>query len=331
MKRILTIILLSFFAIAANAQVQTIGNKNNTVQVLGKLKVDTGFIPPYVLKPAAQEGSIAYSVGTHSLHVKTNTGWVEIPFLIAGSGTYLGLSPTTVAVGGLAQGTNIYGMSIQAILEAILVPYQQPAFATFTMSGQATEVEVGTTVSGSKTFTWTFTNGANVAANSMDILNVTDATTLSSNVSITPPQVKTINETYNVPTTHTWRGRADATNATTFTADFNIDWKYSIYSGKSVGDTPTNVEILANFAMLSSTNDRTSFSIPITGGDHHIYLAAPASYGDLTSIMVGVFESLPAFNKITRNVTNAQGVTTSYYIYVSQNVFSEDVNLITAQ
>jgi len=73
---------------------------------------------------------------------------------------------------------------------------------------------------------------------------------------------------------------------------------------------------------------KASFNIPITDGEKYIYYAYPASYPDLNSIMVGPFESIDAFNKIERNVVNAQGYSQLYKIYVSINNFSDKVEKI---
>lgn len=73
---------------------------------------------------------------------------------------------------------------------------------------------------------------------------------------------------------------------------------------------------------------KTNFNIPVYGGEKYIYYAYPAIYPDLTSIMVGPFESLDAFTKYEKNVVNAQGYRVSYKIYISINNFSDKVEKI---
>ena len=82
------------------------------------------------------------------------------------------------------------------------------------------------------------------------------------------------------------------------------------------------------FSDFANSASKTSFTIPITGGENYIYYAYPAFYPDLTSIMVGPFESIDAFAKIIRNVVNAQGYSQAYKIYVSINNFSDKVEKI---
>ena len=109
-------------------------------------------------------------------------------------------------------------------------------------------------------------------------------------------------------------------------------WGYSLYADTlnisdslMLGLDSTSGKGFSDFANSAS---KTSFTIPITGGENYIYYAYPASYPDLTSIMVGPFESVDAFTKIIRNVVNAQGYTQAYKIYVSINNFSDKVEKI---
>ena len=90
-------------------------------------------------------------------------------------------------------------------------------------------------------------------------------------------------------------------------------------------DTTVNNKGFFEFA---SSPSKSSFSIPIAGGEKYIYYAYPAKYPDLTSVMVGPFESVDAFTKIIRNVVNAQGYSQPYKIYVSANNFSDKVEKI---
>ena len=82
------------------------------------------------------------------------------------------------------------------------------------------------------------------------------------------------------------------------------------------------------FSEFASSPSKSSFSIPIAGGEKYIYYAYPAKFPDLTSVMVGPFESVDAFTKIIRNVVNAQGYIQPYKIYVSANNFSDKVEKI---
>jgi hypothetical protein len=90
-------------------------------------------------------------------------------------------------------------------------------------------------------------------------------------------------------------------------------------------DTTVNNKGFSDFA---SSPSKSSFSIPIAGGEKYIYYAYPAKFPDLTSVMVGPFESVDAFTKIIRIVVNAEGYSQPYKIYVSINNFSDKVEKI---
>lgn len=101
-----------------------------------------------------------------------NGGWSA-----SAGGNYSGASPTTTTVGGLVSGSSISGLSFSAILESILVPYIQPIFTSFGITGEGIDKEVGITISGSKTATWSITANSGVVP-TIDIYNVTASTTL---------------------------------------------------------------------------------------------------------------------------------------------------------
>jgi len=105
------------------------------------------------------------------------------------------------------------------------------------------------------------------------------------------------------------------------------------YWGSSDSINVINAQLLGtdttiNNSGLATSAAKGSFNISITSGEKYIYYAYPASYDDLTSIMVGPFESIGAFEKFEKNVTNAQGHTQLYKIYVSINNFSDKVEKI---
>ncbi len=253
---------------------------------------------------------------------------------VVGTTIYSGASPTTMTVGGISSGTAITGLSLQDIIEDLLVPYIAPTFATFIISGQSTTIEVGDSISGSKNFTWTFTNGANVTATTMDIADLTTPATLYTNISNTPPQAHNFTPSIRktTATSHSWRGSATNTQSTVFnSSSFTVSWQHKRYWGWCPDSTPSDAEILSVSDELSTTRAKSAFTATVSGSDRNIFYAYPASFGDLTSLTVGGFESLPAFTKTTRSFVNDFGVTISYNIYVSNNTFSANITNIVTQ
>ena len=82
----------------------------------------------------------------------------------------------------------------------------------------------------------------------------------------------------------------------------------------------------------ATSRAKSSFNIPISVADQYIFYAYPATFpaslGALSSISIEGFGSLEAFTLTTQNLTNASGHTQSYYIYISNNTFSSDINNI---
>jgi len=122
-------------------------------------------------------------------------------------GIYRGTSPTTITVGGEPAGTDIYGKSFQQLFQDILVPFIIPSFASFYNNVNSPQ-EVGTTLSGNKTFVYSFNTVSNVQDNSISIEDFTTSTVLATGLSIAQGLGVSINIgtiTNSSPTTHIWQ------------------------------------------------------------------------------------------------------------------------------
>ncbi len=135
----------------------------------------------------------------------------------------------------------------------------------------------------------------------------------------------------NVSTTYTLTVTTDDNK--TATASTTRSYANNRYWGRSATNVPSNGGILAVAGGGTDLNNsRTKSGFVVTSsGSNYIYYAYPASAGDLTSLTVGGFESLPAFTKNIISVTNASGYVTSFNVYVSNNTFSATTPTIIAQ
>jgi hypothetical protein len=129
-------------------------------------------------------------------------------------------------------------------------------------------------------------------------------------------------------------GNPDATGrigASNVTSDYVT---YTPQAKKYWGSSTSNTIDFSSFGDKSSeyysSPAKATFSIAVTSAKF-IYYAYPATGDDLTSISVGGFESINSFTKSTINITNAQGYTQSYKLYVSNNNFSANVTNIIIQ
>ncbi len=245
------------------------------------------------------------------------------------SAAYTGQSPTTLTIGGLSAGTDIADSSFSYILEKILTPYQPPSFSGFTITGQSSTLEVGSTVSGTKDFAFSFTNSGNVQANTLDIYDVTGASYLITDGSITSPvsaDVGTITKT--TATSHSWRGYAENTESTQFqSSNYTINWRWRRYHGFSNVRAVNTAQVLALSGSELSTSKSYSTTTGSPTGDQYFVYAYPTSFGTLSSITVNGFPSIDAFTRFTLSVTNTNGVSTDYYVYYSNNTFNSSAEI----
>lgn len=241
---------------------------------------------------------------------------------IPSGGIYTKSSPTTITVGGLPAGSPILGMSIEDILEDILVPYISPAFTSFVISGQATTVEVGSTVSGVKLFTWGISTPANVQSNTVaikDLTTVTDLITGSANDGSESLNIGSF--TNNVPASHSWQARATNTQLSVFNSSiFTVNWRYQIFYGPTAV-TPTNS---ANTRSLPSSRftDAGNVFILNTGSIEKIFaVAMPATMSLVSVIDLDALNANITANYImtTFTVNDAGANPVAYKIYIMTN------------
>jgi hypothetical protein len=135
----------------------------------------------------------------------------------------------------------------------------------------------------------------------------------------------------NVNTTYTLLVTTiDGKTATATTSD---TWLPGRYWGRSSISVPDNTIVLAvagGGTDLSSSRAKSGFVVT-SSGSNRIFYAYPSSYGALSSLTIGGFESLPAFTQSILTLTNASGYTQQYFVYTSNNTFSATTPTIIAQ
>jgi hypothetical protein len=195
------------------------------------------------------------------------------------STSYQGASPSTVTVGGMPSGTNLTGRSFESLFEEILTPFQAPTFSAFNNS-ITNPSEVGVTLSGFTTFTWSTTNSANISANTIGILDITTGTTL-----LTSGLVNDGNESVNigtlgntVPTTFQWQISGLTTQGGTITRNVSKSTIYPYFYGKSgSGTRPSSNQALINSGTKVVAASTGSITINFGATDEWIWFATPAT------------------------------------------------------
>jgi hypothetical protein len=226
------------------------------------------------------------------------------------------------------------------------VPYIAPTFSSFSI-GQATPVEVGTTLANSQSFSFAFTQIGNVQANSLQVLDVTAGNTVLGTFPISPSPVTVsigTGITYSAPNSYSWRGRATNTQSTTFlSGTTTVNWFWRLYSGTSTSVTLTEaaIEALA-FNTLTNTASRT-YSLAAGGYKYFCWadsLGSPTAVTGFrdtsTNLAVSMADSTDnAAYSNTQNgwsyalvsVTNANSITTNYRVYRTKNILGSTINI----
>ena len=216
--------------------------------------------------------------------------------------------------------------------------YASPAFTAFAISGQSSPIEVGTTISGSQTFTWSTSNSGNVQANSIGIEDATTSTVLGSALANSGSAVCNVGTvSYSAPATETWQISGTNTHSATFSATFAVSWEWRVYAGSSANPTLTATQIQA---LTDSANLQSAFA-----GTYNInnasavyyYLAFPTSMGAASSFVDGITgfpigmatssdnaaydNTANGYSYAEVSVTNVNGDTTTYAVYRTQYTF----------
>lgn len=256
-----------------------------------------------------------------------------------GSGVYAGTSPTTTTVGGLTGSSAIAGLTYDQIFQLMLCPYNAPSFASFGISGQSTSIEVGTIISGSKSFTWSFNQSGNVQANTLDIVDTTNSTTIVTNTSTTFPYTATLGiVSKSVAGTNVWTATADNTQSTQFSSTFTVNWRWKNYLAASstvISDNSTAQIVIDSGVVDSILDSDRVWTATCTSANNnasnYTYIIYPATYGDLSTISHnGPLPVLSAFTKLgDYTISNVYGKSTSFRIYKSNSpgAFANDTTL----
>jgi len=257
--------------------------------------------------------------------------------------TYTNLNPVPLTLGGVLAGTTFNNTPISGVFDMLFYPYIASQFSTFSISGQATILEVGQSiVAGNKTFVWSTSNPGGVAVNTVKIKQVTaPASTLASGLANDGNQVINFASpiTKSVATSHTWRIEATRTNSSTMFKNYSVSWRWRIFYGNNANTVLTEADIEA----LSNTNLDTTFTGSYTfAGGNYKYFAFPSAFGavnlfkdadtQLAVSMAGIAEGYTSTNgnglyyQIV-SVTNAYGITHNYFVYRTRNILNGNINI----
>jgi hypothetical protein len=244
---------------------------------------------------------------------------------LGGGGVYTNLDPVPTGLGGITAGTTFDGVAIADVLDNLLYPYQAPAFSSFSFP-QATTVEVGTAISGVKTFTWTITNVANVDGSGVTIRDTTQSTVLALSILNDGTEALDIGSIVKTASgSHSWSITGTNTHAVSFSRSFGVSWQWKKFYGESVSAelTEEDVKALRVSGLSSSFSGTYSFA---AGG--YKWLAYPTNFG-LASTFKDQSTNLdiPFESAVSLDVVNTQGSTATYRLHRSTNVLGAAISI----
>lgn len=252
--------------------------------------------------------------------------WDQLVEAGGSGGDYVRPTPMAITVGGATPGTTFDG-TVNEALDTILYPYQAPAFSSFSLDGVGS-LEVGDEIAaGNQTFSFNATNDSNVAADSIDIENVSDVISLSTGgandntelVSFPAPVIRT------TAGTKQFRITGENSLAASFTRDLNISWYYRIYYGESANATLTEAQIEAlRVSLLSGSANRT-YAMNGGGYKYMVWATSLGTKSNFFDVDTGFAVAMQPVE--TLNITNSFGVSQDYYIYRTTNQLVGSINI----
>jgi hypothetical protein len=268
---------------------------------------------------------LAYNLS--STNKQDNANWQKLSdYIGGGAGSTFPANVTFVLSGGKTFGKYTNGQTanwagltaVQAMLDAA-IEYINPAFTSFTYTGYANTVEVGTTISGIKTFTWAINNNSGIVL-TIDIYDNTAGATLlagTPNDGSQPVVVATIQLNAN-GATQSWKGIANNTSpvGTDDSPNLITTARFFRFLGPTAATPVTSADVRA---LASTFHTGASTFILNTGTVQTKFVCALppgvtiASVFDLDALNANITAQYVLLGTI--NVLDAGGTNRAYNLY----------------
>lgn len=194
-----------------------------------------------------------------------------------GCGAYSLSTPATCTVGGITAGDTLTGKTLECLLQEILAPYIVPTFSSFNISGSY-PIEVGASLSGTKTFTWSTTTSGNVASNSIGVCEV-GGSLLGSGLANDGSEVLNIGTKTNTsPTTWTWQITGCSTQDNDISRNVSKCSIYPYYWGvEPSGSRPPVTNDLVTGGTKVVGNSNSTVTVDFNSSNQYTWLAIPST------------------------------------------------------
>jgi len=302
----------------------TAPNSGSSDQVLVR-NTSTGLVE-YVSKSSLDDGVVsgATLVGA-TLNLQRTKGLPNVSVDLSslsgetGGQEYTGATPSNITVGGLPAGSDLSGRSLSSIIEEMVITYLSPAFSSFSLSGYVSIVEVGTTLSGNRTFTWATSNSGNVQPSSVKIRDNTATSYLatgltSSGVLLTGITTIQLN---NNGETQSWRAEGVNTNLVGFNSSNVVTTgRYYRFYGPDSSQPTNSAQVRALPSSAFQTSNANTFILNTGTVEVNFYVALPPSITISSAIDLDAFNApMPYLSLGTVSVLDAGGTSRTYNLY----------------
>lgn len=243
--------------------------------------------------------------------------------------TYTNTTPTPTTQGGIVAGSVFTDKTMKQMWDLFLYPYQLPAFTSFTIAGQTVPLEVGDSILANRTFTWSATNSANIATNSLTIRDVTESSDLITGMANTGSQYVAMSSILKTTaTSNVFRIIGVNTNGGSFSLDYSVPWYWRIFYGESVSISLNE----AGIEGLRVGNLTPSFAgnyVFAAGG--YKYICYPSVLGTATTFKDSSTNLDVPFQSVSVvSVTNSFGITTNYNVHRTTNIIGSAITIIVS-
>lgn len=239
---------------------------------------------------------------------------------------YTSNSPATCTIGGITSGTVLTGKTLQALLQDMLAPYIEPTFSSFAVN-ITSPMEVGTALSGTKSFTWNTTTSGNVASNSIGICEVGGSLSCTGLANDGAENLSIGTLTNTSPTIWTWQISGCSTQDTSFNRNVAKCSIYPVYYGVVTCATRPAVDnTLVSNGTKCVVNSTGTVTVDFNSSGQWTWIATPATSATKTCWYVsalnngGMGSSGDKYPDVcTLDITSADGCwsAVSYKVYMS--------------
>jgi len=251
--------------------------------------------------------------------------------------TYTSNSPSTCTIGGIIAGTTLTGKTLECIIKDAFAPYIEPTFSAFCIVTTC-PAEVGSLLNGSKSFSWSTTTFANVAASSIGIVDVTSGVTLATgfNYNDSPQSVSIGTKDTSSPVkTFVWQITGCSTQGTPFTRNKNVCTIYPYFWGvETCGTRPVVTNDLITGGSKVVNTFTTSVSVTFNSSSQWTWFAMPSNCAPRTKWFQGAAPNCGDINVIPTdkypdevcvNVSSPDGCWSAveYRVYMSGSAWTD--------